>query len=272
MPKLAAVETKPGASVWSRLRFEAAASAGEEPTLASHLHASILNHKTLAGALSYHLAQKLAGSDMNALQVREIFEAAFEDDPSLVTAAERDMQAVEERDPACKSLLQPFLYFKGFQALQSHRMAHWLWGQGREALAFYFQSRTSELFGVDIHPAATVGSGVMMDHATGVVIGETAVLGDDCSILHNVTLGGTGAHEGQRHPQVGRGVLIGAGAKVLGPITVGDEARIAAGSVVLRDVPSRCTFAGVPARAVGGPCAEPARRMDQGLDALDPGL
>jgi serine O-acetyltransferase len=173
---------------------------------------------------------------------------------------------VFERDPACKGYVQPFLYFKGFQALQTHRVSHWLWNQGRHTLAFHFQSRMSELFQVDIHPAAKIGSGVFIDHGTGIVIGETAVVADDVSMLHAVTLGGTGAQRGDRHPKIGKGVLLGAGAKVLGDIEIGDYAKIASGSVVLRPVPPHCTAAGVPARLVGCPPGEaPARTMDHTL-------
>jgi serine O-acetyltransferase len=259
---------------WVRLRAEAQAGAEAEPTLASFLNATVLNHNGLEGALSYHLANKLAGADMNALQVRELLTEAYAREPELVSRAERDMLAVLERDPACQTLLQPFLYFKGYHALQAYRLAHALWRQGRELVAFHIQSRMAELFAVDIHPAAEIGAGVMFDHANGIVIGETARVGDDCSILHNVTLGGTGNEQGDRHPKIGRGVLIGAGAKVLGNITVGDEARIAAGSVVLAPVAAHCTVAGVPARPVGGACAEPARTMSQVIEGVfdDPGL
>ncbi|MEO0982855.1 MAG: serine O-acetyltransferase [Pseudomonadota bacterium] len=253
------------APVWSRLGFEAATAASEEPTLASHLNAAILIHDRLQDALSFQLAQKLSGSEMNALQIREICDAAYEDDPALAEAAARDMQAVYDRDPACRSLIQPFLFFKGFLALQTHRIAHWLWKEGRDTLAFQFQSRCSELFQVDIHPAAEIGSGVMLDHATGIVIGETAAVGDDCSLLHGVTLGGTGKTVGDRHPKIGNGVLLSVGAKVLGNITVGDKAKVAAGSVVLQNVEPLCTVAGVPARPVGGPCAEAAKNMDQSI-------
>lgn len=262
------------APVWKRLRFEAAASAAEEPTLASLLNAAILSHDHLKDALSYYLAQKLAGSEMNALQIREIFDDAYESDPRLAAAAERDMSAVLDRDPACRSFLQPFLFFKGFQALQTHRVAHWLWGEGRDTLAFFFQSRVSELFNVDIHPAAQIGSGVMFDHATGIVIGETAVVGDDSSILQGVTLGGTGKEFGDRHPKIGNGVLVSVGAKVLGNIRIGDGARIGAGSVVLNAVDDNCTVAGVPAKPVGGPCCGKAENMDQSfiVDEFDPGV
>jgi serine O-acetyltransferase len=198
--------------------------------------------------------------------MREIVEEAFASDPSLVTSAEADLRAVFERDPACKGYVQPFLFFKGFQALQTYRVAHWLFGQGRETLAFYLQSRCSELFQVDIHPGAVIGSGVFIDHGTGIVIGETAVVSDEVSMLHGVTLGGTGAERGDRHPKIGRGVLLGAGAKVLGNILVGDYAKVASGSVVLKPVPAHCTAAGVPARLVNCPTGEePARTMDHTL-------
>ena len=255
--------------VWTRLRFEAAASASEEPTLASMLNAAILSHDHLHDALSYYLAQKLAGAEMNALQLREIFEDAYEADESLARAAERDMRAVMERDPACRSFLQPFLFFKGYHALQSQRVAHWLWNEGRDTLAFFFQSRVSELFNVDIHPASRIGSGVMLDHATDLTIGETAVVGDDCSIMQGVTLGGTGKEFEDRHPKIGNGVLISVGAKVLGNITVGDGARIAAGSVVLNPVAPNCTVAGVPAKPVGGPCVDAAKEMKQSFISDD---
>lgn len=250
---------------WTRLRFEAAAAAADEPTLASYINASILSHDSLCQALTYHLAEKLAGPEMGGLQVRRIIETAYDGDQQLVAAAEADMWAVLDRDPACRGLLQPFLFFKGFLALQTHRVAHALWRQGRETLAFHFQSRASELFGVDVHPAAQLGTGIMLDHATSITIGETAVVGDNCSFLHGVTLGGTGKEVGDRHPKIGQGVLLSVGAKVLGNIRVGDEAKVAAGSVVLKDVPARCTVAGVPAKPVGGPCSQPARSMDQGI-------
>ncbi|MBI1340109.1 serine O-acetyltransferase [bacterium] len=252
--------------VWPRLRVEAKQAAENEPALASYLNATVLNHEAFSDALCYQLAQKMGGPDMNALLIREICEQAHASDPAIAAAGERDLQAVLDRDPAARSTIQPFLFFKGFLALQTHRVAHWLWGQGRETLAFFFQSRTSELYGVDIHPAAPMGAGIMFDHATGIVIGETASVGDDCSFLHSVTLGGTGKSNADRHPKIGRGVLLGAGAKVLGAITVGDAARVAAGSVVLNDVPPQCTVAGVPARPVGGPCCEAASNMDQVID------
>jgi serine O-acetyltransferase len=272
------VETLSSASatrVWSTLRIEAATAAAEEPILASLLNATILNHASFADALSYQLAQKLGGADMNALQIREVCAGAFRADPSIVTQAEADVRVVRLRDPACRSYLQPFLYYKGFAALQAHRVAHYLWREGRTLMAFHFQSRVAELLQVDIHPAAKLGQGIFMDHATGIVIGETAVVGDNVSMLHNVTLGGTGKEGGDRHPKIGAGVLIGAGAKILGNIKVGEGARIASGSVVLHEVSPSCTVAGIPAKPVGGPCCEnPADSMDQVFDiaTFDPGL
>lgn len=254
------------APVWQKLRFDALQAAQQEPALASYLNATVLTHGSFAEALSYQLAQKAGGPELNALAIREICEEAYRNDPSIIAAAERDLQAVLDRDPATRSTLQPFLFFKGFLALQTHRTSHWLWGQGRETLAFFLQSRTSELYAVDIHPAAPVGSGVFIDHATGIVIGETARVGDDVSMLHGVTLGGTGKVHADRHPKIGNGVLLGAGAKVLGNIRIGDEARVGSGSVVLSDVPPRCSVAGVPAKPVGGACMKPAQTMDQKFD------
>lgn len=266
MAKLEIVAEAEPDAVWSRLRASAEAAAREEPQLGSQMNAVILSHDDLAGALSFQIARKLADGEMSAMSVREVCLSAFAADPAMVEAAEADLEAVAERDPAIRNLLQPFLYFKGFQALQGWRVAHWLWGQGRETLAFHFQSRISELFQLDIHPAARMGKGLFLDHGTGIVIGETAVVGDDVSMLHNVTLGGTGAERGDRHPKIGKGVLLGAGAKVLGNIRIGDYAKVASGSVVLKDVPSGCTVAGVPARLVNCPTgAEPARTMDHTL-------
>jgi serine O-acetyltransferase len=264
MPKLEIVAAR--SEPWGLLRAAAEETVRAEPHLASQLNAVILSHSDLASALSFQIARKLGDSELGAMSVREICRDAFDAEPAIVASAEADLQAVAERDPAIKTLLQPFLYFKGFQALQAHRVAHWLWGQGREALAFHFQSRISELFQVDIHPAALMGSGLFLDHGTGIVIGETAVVGDEVSMLHAVTLGGTGAERGDRHPKIGKGVLLGAGAKVLGNITVGDYAKVASGSVVLKDVPAGCTVAGVPARLVNCPTeATPARTMDHTL-------
>jgi serine O-acetyltransferase len=226
----------------------------------------ILNHDTLADALSYQLARKLGDQELRAMTARDIAEEAYERDPALVAAAEADLMAVFERDPACKGYVQPFLFFKGFLALQTHRVAHWLWSQGRETLAFYLQSRSSEVFQVDINPAARIGQGVFIDHGTGIVIGETAVVGDDVSMLQGVTLGGTGAERGDRHPKIGKGVLLGAGAKVLGNIV---DRRLRQDRLGLGGAEARaagCTAAGVPARLVNCPtCEEPARTMDHTL-------
>jgi serine O-acetyltransferase len=264
--RLEVIDPAAAPPVWAALRNEAYAASKSESALASLLAAVILNHKTLGAALSYQLARKLGDQELRAMSLRDIAWEAYDNDPSLVDIAEADLKAVFERDPACKGYVQPFLFFKGFLALQTHRLAHWLWGQNRETLAFYLQSRMSELFQVDIHPATQVGRGVFLDHGTGIVIGETAVIGDDVSMLQGVTLGGTGADRGDRHPKIGKGVLLGAGAKVLGNITIGDYAKIASGSVVLKPVPAHCTAAGVPARLVNCPtCEEPAKSMDHTL-------
>jgi serine O-acetyltransferase len=252
--------------VWAALRNEAERAAKSEPALASLLNAVILSHENLGAAMSYQLARKLGDQELRAMSLRELADQAYAADPRLVSVAEADLKAVFERDPACKGYVQPFLFFKGFLALQTHRVAHWLWGQGRETIAFYLQSRMSEVFQVDINPATRIGSGVFIDHGTGIVIGETAVIGDDVSMLQGVTLGGTGKERGDRHPKIGKGVLLGANATVLGNIRIGDYAKIASGSVVLKDVPAGCTAAGVPARLTNCPtCEEPARSMDHTL-------
>ncbi|MFQ5564180.1 MAG: serine O-acetyltransferase [Parvularculaceae bacterium] len=251
---------------WARMRLEAATSAAQEPVLASFLHATILNHESFEAALSYRLAQKLSDEEMNAMQWLEVINDAYRDEPRIVEASLADLLAVFERDPACYEYVQPFLYFKGYQALQAQRVANWLWRKDRRALALYLQSRMSELFGIDIHPAARIGKSVFMDHATGVVIGETVAIEDDVSILQAVTLGGTGKETGDRHPKIRRGALISVGAKVLGNIEVGEGAKVGAGSVVLKPVPAHCTVAGVPAKPVGDCAKAPAATMDQTLD------
>jgi serine O-acetyltransferase len=249
--------------VWSRIRQEAEEAAAAEPALAALLHATVLGHESLERGLSLRLAQLLESADVAASVIREVFDQAYGDDASIREALRADICAVYDRDPACSRYLDPILYFKGFQALQTHRVAHWLWGRGRHDFAYYLQSRSSKVFAVDIHPAAPIGRGVFIDHATGIVIGETAVVEDDVSMLHGVTLGGTGKRGGDRHPKVRTGALIGAGAKILGNIEVGACARVAAGSVVLKPVPPRTTVAGVPARVVGeAGCPEPSRTMD----------
>jgi serine O-acetyltransferase len=264
--RLEVIDSTNAPPVWAALRNEAQAAAQSESALASLLAAVILNHKSLGSALSYQLARKLGDQELRAMSLREIAEEAYASQPSLVDIAEADLKAVFERDPACKGYVQPFLFFKGFLALQTQRVAHWLWNEGRETLALYLQSRMSELFQVDIHPATQIGRGVFIDHGTGIVIGETAVIGDDVSMLQGVTRGGTGAERGDRHPKIGKGVLLGAGAKVLGNIVIGDYAKIASGSVVLKPVPPGCTAAGVPARLVNCPtCEQPAKSMDHTL-------
>ncbi|MEO0613172.1 MAG: serine O-acetyltransferase [Pseudomonadota bacterium] len=252
---------------WARMRLEAATNAGLEPSLASFLHATILNHNSFRAALSYRLAQKLSDAEMNPMVWREVISGAFDDQPDIVHAAHADLIACFDRDPATFEYVQPFLYHKGYQGLQVQRLANWLWRHDRRSLALYVQSRMSELYGIDIHPHASFGQGVFIDHATGVVIGETTIVEDNVSILQSVTLGGTGKDSGDRHPKIRAGALISVGAKVLGNIEVGAGAKVAAGSVVLKDVPAGCTVAGVPAKLVGD-CAScaPATTMDQGLD------
>ena len=252
--------------LWSALRGQAEELAESEPELASFAHATILRHERLEQALSYHLAKKVGCEDLSPMQVREIFEEAFAADSGIGEAVRADLSAVYERDPACHSYVQAFLFFKGFHALESHRMAHFLWHSGRKLMALFIQNRMSDLFAVDIHPAAKLGRGIMIDHATGVVIGETAVVGDDVSMLHGVTLGGTGKEHEDRHPKVGRGVLLSAGAKVLGNIQIGEYSKVAAGSVVLKPVPPHTTVAGIPAKIIGKvDGARPSQDMDHNL-------
>jgi serine O-acetyltransferase len=253
--------------VWNRLHDEVLAMTRCEAMLASYLYAAVLSHDCLEDALSYLLAAKLASPYLSAMSLRDVFAQGLRDSAPMREALRRDLTAVLERDPAARGLAQPFLHYKGFHALEAHRVAHWLWGKGRESLAFYLQNRVSEIFAVDIHPAARLGMGILIDHGTGVVIGETAVVGDDVSLLHEVTLGGTGKESGDRHPKVGSGVMIGAGAKILGNVRIGDGSKVAAGSVVLHDVPPHATVAGVPAKIVGRPATDqPARHMDQQLE------
>ena len=251
--------------VWQTLCKEARADAEKEPALASYLFSTILSHKSLEDALAFVLANKLRSNVLLDSQLLEMFSAQYRRDKTLVKQAQADMQAVIDRDPACDKYLQIILFFKGFQAIQAHRVASALWRQDRKPLALLLQSRISEIFHVDIHPGATIGEGVMLDHATGVVIGETAVVENNVSILHGVTLGGTGTKDGDRHPKIGTGVVIGAGVTILGNIKVGANSKIGAGSVVLKDIPPNCTAVGIPARLVGGPKPEsqPSLSMDQ---------
>ena len=256
--------------IWLCLRQEASDALSAEPGLASMLHSTILSHDDLASALSFHIARKMGDDAIRGMTLREIVQKAYERDHSLIEAAEADLQAVYERDPAAKGYLQAFMFFKGFLSLQIHRIANRMWAEGRHTLAHLMQSKVSELFQIDIHPAARIGKGIFLDHGTGIVIGETAVVGDDVSMLHGVTLGGTGAQRGDRHPKIGKGVLLGAGAKVLGNITIGDHAKIASGSVVLKPVPAHCTAAGVPARLINcKTCEDPARTMDHTMADID---
>lgn len=255
--------------VWHRICDEAEAAIKAEPLIGGMMHACILHHKTFEDALGYRLSMKLASSEMSEQILREITDEAYANDASLAAAARADIVAIFDRDPACHRFLQPLMFFKGFQAVQAYRIGHWLWKHGRRDLAYFVQMRVSELFGVDIHPAARIGQGIMIDHAHSIVVGETAVVGDNVSMLHSVTLGGTGKEDDDRHPKIGNGVLIGAGAKVLGNITVGHCSRVAAGSVVLEDVPPMKTVAGVPARIVGeAGCAQPSRSMNQFIETI----
>ncbi len=227
------------------------------------MHNNLLHHATMERALAFRFALKLSSAEISEQILREIADTAYADAAWLGESARADLVAVHDRDPACHRFLQPLMYFKGYQAVQAYRVGHWLWHKGRRDMALFVQMRISEMFGVDIHPAARIGKGIMIDHAHSIVIGETAVVGDNVSMLHSVTLGGTGKEDGDRHPKIGDGVLIGAGAKVLGNIHVGANSRIAAGSVVLADVPCCKTVAGVPARIVGeAGCAQPALAMD----------
>jgi len=260
------IKTKAGMSdpVWDRIVLETREQAEQEPALASFLHSAILNHESLESALSFHLANKLANPAISALQIREIIEDAMLKQCSISEAVRADIVAIFERDSACELYMLPFLYFKGFHALQAHRIAHCLWKHERKALAYFLQSHSSSTFGVDIHPAAKIGKGIMLDHATGIVIGETSVIEDDVSILQNVTLGGTGKEGGDRHPKIRRGSMISAGVKILGNIEIGEGAKVGAGSVVLEDVAPHTTVVGVPAKAVGKPDTKsPALDMNQ---------
>lgn len=252
--------------LWDTIRIEARLIAAQEPLMGDFFETALLQHQSLQQALSFNLSQQLHSSVVSAEVVAEVIDQAMASDALICDAASSDINACFDRDPACDNHFMPILYFKGFQALQLYRVAHWLWQQGREVLALYFQSQISEVFTVDIHPAARLGCGIMIDHATGLVIGETAVVGDNVSILHSVTLGGSGCTKGSRHPTIGDGVMISAGAKILGNVTVGAGVKIGAGSLVLESVPAHVTVAGVPAKVVGAPReALPALEMDQFL-------
>ena len=253
-------------AAWEIIRSEAQTLADLEPHLRTLLDDAVLQRQSLACSLATRLSRKLAREDMNKQEIYPILHQIFKESPAITASAVSDMQAILDRDPACQSLLEPMLFFKGFLALTTYRVAHSLWSSNRRSLALYFQSISSELFGGDIHPAARIGCGILLDHATSIVIGETAIVEDNVSILHEVTLGGTGKQEGARHPIVRSGVLIGAGSKILGRVEIGANAKIGAGSVVLDAVPAGTTVAGVPAVIVGATAENnPAESMDQGL-------
>lgn len=256
--------------IWPLMREEAKVKAQSEPILGSYFHATILNHKSFGDALSFRLASKLDNPMLPTMLIRDVIGEAMAGDAEVLKAAEIDILATYARDPACDDLSSAFLFFKGFHALQAHRIANWLWREGRQTLAQFFQNQISVTLGVDIHPAARIGSGIMFDHATGIVIGETAVIEDDVSILHSVTLGGTGKSSGDRHPKIRRGVLLSAGCKIIGNIEIGENAKVGAGSVVLNDVPANVSVAGVPAKIIGDHHDQvPAHEMDQNL-GIDP--
>jgi len=257
--------------IFLRLRTEAEEAVAREPEMAGFIRPAILNLHSLEEVVADRVAARLDHGAVPGALIRAHYLEAIAEDATLGGAFRADILAVADRDPACTRLLDPVLYFKGFHAIQTHRLAHWMWNRGRKDFALYLQSRASEVFQTDVHPAAKIGKGLFLDHATGLVVGSTAVIEDDVSILQDVTLGGTGKEGGDRHPKIRWGVLIGAGAKILGNIEVGHCARVAAGSVVLAPVPHNKTVAGVPARVVGeAGCAEPARSMDQILaDKLD---
>ena len=258
------VKLQPVDPIWRSIRDEAMEAVERDPLLAAFLYATILNQESLEDAVIHRIAQRLDHQDIGADIIQQTFKAMLRDEPGWSSTVRVDIQAYYDRDPACDRFIMPVLYFKGFHAIQTHRLAHWLWNQGRKDFALYLQSRSSAVFQTDINPASKMGKGIFIDHATGLVVGETAVIEDDVSILHGVTLGGTGKAGGDRHPKIRYGVLIGAGAKILGNIEVGHCAKIAAGSVVLSPVPNNKTVAGVPARVVGETgCEQPARQMDQ---------
>ncbi|RLA46748.1 MAG: serine O-acetyltransferase [Gammaproteobacteria bacterium] len=254
-------------SLWQQVLEEVAVTAREEPLLAGFLHATILNHNDIASALSFLLANKLHCNITPALMLREVFDTAIRDDPTIIDSVRCDIIAIYERDSACRNFSTSFLYYKGFHALAAYRVAHWLWQHQRQSLALVLQNRISVVFGVDIHPAAKIGKGILFDHATSLVIGETAVVEDCVSILQSVTLGGTGKETEDRHPKVRRGVLIGPGATILGNIEIGEGSKVTAASVVLKDVPPHSIVAGVPGKVVGTTSNDdPAEKMDHGLE------
>lgn len=258
--------------IWSAIRREADAAIEAEPALGGFIFATILSHDRLEAAVCHRLAQRLNHSDVDAGLISQLFQDVLAEHSEIGYAIRADLAAVFDRDPACHRYMEPLLYFKGFHALVTHRFAHELWRAGRRDFALYLQSQSSRIFAVDIHPAVQIGQGILIDHGTGIVIGETATVGDNVSILQSVTLGGNGKETGDRHPKIGNNVLLAAGAKVLGNIRVGNCSRVAAGSVVLKEVPDNTTVAGVPAKVVGpAGCPEPGLTMDQRLSPGDCG-
>ncbi len=256
----------PDFDLWNAILEETTAAANAEPMLASFLHQTVLRHDSLDAVLAFHLSSKLGSPIMDVRALNEICLQAFADDCCIIDSMKQDLQAIYERDPACDEYSLPLLYFKGFHAIQAHRINHWLYNNGRKTLSYFLQNRMSEVFGVDIHPAACFGHGLMLDHATGFVAGETAVLGNNISILHGVTLGGSGKECGDRHPKVSDGVMIGANASILGNIRIGENAKIGAGSVVVADVPSSITVVGVPAKPIGRSSKVPSQDMNQYIE------
>lgn len=254
------------ADIWRQMCDEAQKASQQQPLMASFFTNNILNHDDFASAISFYLSSHLDTDTVPAMLIRDVFLEAIADDVSIEQKMQQDLLAHYQRDPACDQYITPLLFFKGYHAVQSYRIAHWLWQQNRRLLAYYLQSRVSQLFDVDIHPAAKIGGGLMIDHATGVVIGEMSVIGDNVSMLHAVTLGGSGSQGGDRHPKVGSGVLLSAGAKLLGNINVGECAKIGAGSLVLSDVPAHATAVGVPAKVVGISGDTPALSMDHSVE------
>ena len=250
--------------VWQRIRAEAEEIAAREPALGGFIHAAVLDQQRLEDVIVQRVADRLHHPNVPATLIRLVFQEALGASPEIAEAFRVDIVAVYDRDPACERFIEPVLYFKGFHAIQASRLAHWLWENGRRDFALHLQSRSSEVFQTDIHPAALIGRGIFLDHATGLVVGETAMIEDNVSMLQDVTLGGTGKEDGDRHPKIGHSVLIGAGAKILGNIEIGHCARIAAGSVVLKPVPPNSTVAGIPAKVIGeAGCPEPSRAMNQ---------
>ena len=271
---MAQQQTKPAVDkvdpVWTRIRREAEEITQREPEIASFIYSTVLQNETLEGAIVQRIADRLDSPQVSGDLIRQAYEQAIDEQPALSEIFRADLAAVFDRDPATQRYIDPLLYYKGFHAIQTHRLAYWLWIKGRKNFAYYLQSRSSSVFQCDIHPAARIGRGIFLDHATGLVVGETASIGNDVSILHGVTLGVSGKETGDRHPKIGNGVMIGAGAKILGNITIGNCVRIAAGSVVIKAVQNNVTVAGVPARVVGvAGCAEPSRDMDQMLYNVD---